>query len=99
LCELSQSGSQAATLADTTGPTTVSTGLLKPTSTSLEAALALAMEQGMQQGRLALSQAPLPQHWPFLARIIAHRQPLERELIIWNGGKPLYPVRPCWQDW
>jgi len=60
LCQLSQSGSQAATLADTTGPTADSTGLLKPTSTSLEAALALAVEQGMQQGRLALWQAPLP---------------------------------------
>jgi len=60
LCQLSQSGSQAAILADTTGPTADGTELLKPKSTSLEAALALAVEQGMQQGRLALSQAPLP---------------------------------------
>ena len=57
LCQLSQSGSQAATLADATGPTADGIGLLKPKRTSLEAALALAVEQGMQQGRLALLQA------------------------------------------
>jgi len=62
LCQLSQSGSQAATLADTTGPTSDGIGLLQPESTSLEAALALAAEQGMQQGRLALLQTPLPLH-------------------------------------
>jgi len=62
LCQLSQSGSQAATLADTTGSTADGIGLLQPQSTSLEAALASAVEQGMQQGRLALLQALLPRH-------------------------------------
>jgi len=47
LCQLSQSGSQAATLADTTGPTPDGNELLQPKSTLLEVALALAVEQGM----------------------------------------------------
>ena len=62
LCQLSQSGSQATTLADIRGPTADHTGLLQTQSTSLNALLALTVEQGMQQERLALSQAPLPLH-------------------------------------